>query len=266
MLEPTLFFLVCLYLIVGVIGVILNVISMCILTKRIQRIPGARLLLGLAVADGSLLLVGTTVVATGMLCVPDKCSFAFLDTIQDPIVFAVWRWLFTAEIYLVVALAVDRYIAVAKPLSLLRWRPRTRQKWAVLTVFGVSLLVVVPSFLEDRYIACPYEGAISCYETTHKTWNNVTKATASLNMTYFLSPESKKANTTTDMYLYNIPADRLLSSANDTEARTEAVTLATELEDRRINWYELLHTYAFSWALQYVIPIVCLVVLNYRLI
>ncbi len=116
----------------------------------------------------------------------------------------------------------------------------------------------MPNFLEDRYIAWPYEGAISCYETTHETWNNVTNATASLNMTFALSPDTmKRTNATTDMYNFPAtPADRL--------NRIGAFRRTTKVEG--INWYERLYTYAFSWAMHYVIPLVFLVVLNFRVI
>ncbi len=145
------------------VGIILNVLSAVVLAMEINSIPGSRILLGLAAADGGLLLVIGCRTGIFRLCADiyywysssDDCPAAILDIFRDPVFFATGQCLFTSGIYLVIALAMGRYVAVNKPLMALKWNGKQRQRTVVLVVFALSFLLGLPRFFEGRFIT-PY--------------------------------------------------------------------------------------------------------------
>ncbi len=95
---------------VSVLGLVPNVLSAIVLLGRRNSIPGAWILLGLALADGGLLFVQGGYTGVRFWCDLygyDEGNFLF------PIYLHVHRWFWIAGTYLVIALAAGRYIAVS---------------------------------------------------------------------------------------------------------------------------------------------------------
>ena len=120
-------------------GIIPNVLSAVVLIKERNTIPGAWTLLGLAVADGGLLFVQG---CYAVLCLSEVIRYHYFLL---PLLLS-QRWLWMAGIYLVIALAMGRYIAVTKPHLARIWNSKGRQRKIVALVFTVTLLVAALSF------------------------------------------------------------------------------------------------------------------------
>ncbi len=126
-------------------GIIPNVLSAVVLVKERNSIPGAWILLGLSVADGGLLF------AQG--CFAVMCLLKYVGKYAFLLFVFLHRWLWMAGIYLAIALAVGRYVAVNKPHLARVWNKKGRQGKAVTVIFTVTLLVILPMLI-SKMILC----------------------------------------------------------------------------------------------------------------
>ncbi len=140
-------------------GIIPNALSAVVLVMRRNSIPGARILLGLAVADSGVLLAVGTKVAMELwylnMVTPEKADPWLIDIVNvylASIFQGVFFWFSLAGIYLMVALAAGRYIAVNKPHLAKAWNGKSRQRSTLVMIFIVTLLITVPNFFEDAFL------------------------------------------------------------------------------------------------------------------
>ena len=152
----------CLILASGLVGLVLGVLALYILARRQAAIPMASLLLGLTVADIGVVLMASFYMGVQGVCVylerqqnvtdGGPCGVTLLTFLGDRILAGVWNWLLMAEGYLVLALALVRYMAVNRPMKAGKWNARGRHARLVLIIFAVSLVLVLPVFLQGRVI------------------------------------------------------------------------------------------------------------------
>ncbi len=228
-------------------GIITNVLSAVVFVMGRNSIPGARILLGLAIADGGLLFVigcdsGVTCWSSGNADFQNYQApwlTAILDTFRDPIFQGVGQGFYTAGIYLVLALAAGRYIAVYKPHLATKWNSSKHQRLVVLGIFTVALIGALPNLFEERLIQSTiWENQIEQAEKPRHHPGTFTDSTLIPGLVF---EHTEKQSTLQP------------SEANSTEA---------ELPKSDLNLYVLIYDYIFNMFLHYLIPLPCLLFMN----
>ena len=251
-MASALFWVQCARLCVCGGGIIPNVLSAVVLVKERNSISGAWILLGLAVADGGVLFVGGC--RSGVFCwfgnIPfrnyqDTFPRVILDAFADPIFRGLGHWFFMAEIYLVIALAVGRYIAVSKPHLAQKWNSRERQRTTVVVVFIATLAITLPRFLENRLIINAYADDTSILDSQS---NQSTQLPRDLTSHWNGVPTSP--------YFGFTPTKTADNASNDSKEVQPSKSLFV--------WYHLLYINIFRFALLYLIPLPCIFIINIR--
>ncbi len=259
-------------------GILCNVLSVVILTLKRNSIPGARLLLGLSTADG-LLLTTVCLYSAQRLCIDlfdldytdTPCPDAVIAVLDNRILLALWDWFQKAEVYMVIALAIGRYVAVNKPLFSPIFNSHRHQNSIVVLIFGVSLLLTIPKFLEWRIIDFSTDSDVKWIRVPNYDClnGNSSKAAGMAIGTSAGTPVSDcdgalcngsqapfsgpTANTGTDLLVTTMSNDVSTACANYTLVQSS---------DTGFSWYVLLYTYVFHFIVLYVIPLPCLFFMN----
>lgn len=226
-------------------GIITNVLSIIALVKGRKSIPGARILLGLAAADGGgLFALGCK---AGAFCWfsnsidSNFTSSAILDVFRNPVFVGISRGLNTAGIYLVLALATGRYIAVNKPHLAPTWNSKQQQRIIVVVVFTVALLIHVPSFFQNRFTHVGTTQANTTSIQNDKTFIRIGTATGFTRKT-LLDP----------MIYYTTLSPSGFSKS------------PVAMSSSNLGLYSVLYEYAFNIIVLYLIPLPCLSIINIR--
>ncbi len=136
-------------IIICVLGIVGNSVSIALLKKNRKSIPASVLLMGLAVAD--LLLV--------------TCNFLILTILHhyrtQEYTFADWLfvYLYYCSIYMTVAIAINRYLAITRPFLMLKMDQSRLQCHAVCAVYVIMVLICLP-FLVAIYHQSPALGSV----------------------------------------------------------------------------------------------------------
>ncbi len=125
-------------LVVCVLGILGNVSSLVVLIRHLKEIAGSRLLLALAVAD-----LGVVISVASRTLAYVTYNNNWLAHVLD------WWFLYCyyCSIYLTVLLSLDMYLHTAKSLLLRKIDYHRILKRAILSVFGIMLLITLPHLL-----------------------------------------------------------------------------------------------------------------------
>ncbi len=239
-------------------GVIPNVLSAVVLVKERNSIPGARILLGLAVADGGLLTF------TGTLAGLQIWDAKIINHQDGPPwvsfgLFCSHFWMWMAGIYLVIALATGRYIAVNKPHLAKIWNSKGRQGTIVVVVFTVTLLLTLVWIPGKIIIVCRPHANVS--HDHHRTMYN-----PQLDMMVHIlgiSPDKDRgtcleANTRMDQ---SFPGS---SSTKCVTSKTDSGSTGTYQSHKPISFWCFTFPFVVCLVFLYLIPLPCLFMINIR--
>ncbi len=228
-------------------GIIPNVLSAVVLTKERNCIPGAWILLGLAVADGGFLLVHGCYASVKCL---RKISFDGFN-----IFLYTQRWLWMAGIYLIIALAVGRYIAVNKTHLARIWNSKGRQKIIVVVLFMITFFVTLPSFISKITIASRPQANVS-QDFPWCSCGQSQNATLGVTVLPNQDPGTNFKATTPLGHSFLWSSTKSLASQLDySTAKSSGSLISVPV------WYHIVDS-AISFVFLYLIPLPCLFMIN----
>ncbi len=241
-------------------GIIPNVLSAVVLIKERNSIPAAWILLGLAVADGGLLLA--TVSLVGVEWWDEK--FRNYEDGRPWVILipfnSLYEWMQMAGIYLVIALAAGRYIAVSKPHLAQNWNNKGRQRTIVVVLFTGALLITLATnlaFLRDLIYHHPQ---VNDFQVSHWTPSSQPHDVNFQHDTLLPNHDSGATFTATTPLAHSFSGSSPGSLASQTDSRTTNSSLSVKSSSL---WGFTLPLVC-SFVYQYLIPLLCIFMINIR--
>ncbi|XP_046564698.1 G-protein coupled receptor daf-37-like [Haliotis rubra] len=133
-------------LVIASFGFLGNCFTMAVLGQKSMSSVGTALLFHLAVPD-NVYLVAVTVL-DGILWVNPGTDFVdHIAMVSQSILAPISHTAYTAGIYITVALALQRYVMVTKPLKVKSMMTRKTIRWVVLAIYTFSILFNIPHWI-----------------------------------------------------------------------------------------------------------------------
>lgn len=150
---------------VAFLGIIGNIATIVILQRKEMKSAASRLLCGLFVTDIGVLFFGFILGSkylTEKIANLNYVTYVVYPKLFTPIRF-LFKWFRTANVFCTVAIAVDRYIGVCKPIYYRLLRP-TRTTWIILgSILFFSFLVDLPNCFATTFIPCTNRTSDECF-------------------------------------------------------------------------------------------------------
>ena len=132
-----------------VFGIIGNILSIIVLGKDdVMRKTTRFLLQNVAVAD-----IGFLVSCIFVLSLNNVETLPNLDALTTPYILPVASICQMATVYAVVAVTVDRYIAICRPLQSIQLSTVRNGRWAVGVMWAMAVIFNIPRFFELEFIS-----------------------------------------------------------------------------------------------------------------
>ena len=150
---------------VAFLGIIGNIVTIVILQRKEMRSAGSRLLCGLFVTDIGVLFFGFILGSkylTEKIANLNYVTYVIYPKLFTPIKF-LFKWFRTANVFCTVAIAVDRYIGVCKPIYYRLLRP-AKTTWIILgLILFFSFLIDLPNCFATTFIPCTNRTSDECF-------------------------------------------------------------------------------------------------------
>ena len=156
----------------SIVGVLCNVLCVIVLQTDKCKMSVTILLQGLACAD-VLFLIYSFIYTTLRSVYPYMKVLGWIRS-QSPYIVAnllPFGWIAqTCTIWMVVCVALDRYIAVCRPFKARKWCTVRNAKWAVVVVWLLSVVFNAPRFFYYHHVAFNNESNINSSLSASKTF------------------------------------------------------------------------------------------------